>query len=184
MSLLRDVITNLFKSIRGFAGAMQVIFLTDNFWQQRSVRMYREYSVAAGTTSWLRLVAPRPFMLQNQTLYVEAFAMRVSVQTGAVPVGATWTPVTTLFGKHLLYGPGLHQCTVDRLTAGTVTPGNEREVLRASVGTGPGQTATPLGVGLFGMRALPAGTYYFALTATGGTSTGIYSFELEELILP
>jgi hypothetical protein len=184
MSLLRDSITGLWKSIRGFSGAMQVALLTDGFWMKRQFRAYYEFSVPDSTTKWVRLTAPRPFILQSQSLYVETNALRVVVYTGVVFTDAVWAPLDRVYGKHLIDGPSLHVSTADELVSGTGAGGAEREVLRASAGTGPGNTGTPMGIGLFGWRALPAGTYYFALTASIGTCTGVYSFEAEELIYP
>lgn len=183
MSLFRDAITGLFRSIRGFSGAMQVVWLTDGFWRKRSYRAYREFTIPAGQAQWLRLTAPTPFMLQHQTLYVESGSVRAVIYTAPVLTNTVWESVSTIFGRQLLGGTSLHQSTIDRLTSGTITGGSEREALRASAGGGPGNTRNPTGTALGGWRLLPAGTYYVMLTAASGDGEGrgIYSIEAEEL---
>lgn len=66
MSLLRDVITNLFKSTKGFRGAMQVVMLSLGFWQGRQFGMYHEFTLTAGQVVTLQWVATKPFLLQAQ----------------------------------------------------------------------------------------------------------------------
>lgn len=179
MSLFRDVITNLFASVRGFRGALQTVLLSNGFWQGRQWRMYREFNLAQNAQTTIRLTAGKPFLLQGQSLYVDGGAIRAVIVTAPATSPGPWASMPTIFGKYLLAGAGTSAFVVDvSTTTGAITGGNEREVLRATGGAGNNNST---GVDIFGWRALPAGTYYIQLTGTGSTNTGIYAIEVEEL---
>lgn len=180
MSLLRDVITGLFKAVRAFRGAVQVVFLGNGFWAGKQYRAYYEFSLAQNATATIRLTASKAFLLQSQELYLDSGAVRAVIYTSPATSPGPWSPLATRFGKYLLAGAGSFDSTLDvSTTLGAITGGNEREVLRVAAGGGNNQG---FGRGIFGWRALPANSYYIQLTATGsGTSSGVYSIEVEEL---
>ena len=184
MSLLRDVLTGMFRSVRAFSGAAQVVSLTDGFWRKLSYRAYREFNIAAGSSVWLRLTSTRNFVLQYQSLYVESGSIRAMVVTSPTVANPVWVSVPTVFGRQLLDGTSSHTTALDFMQSGTITGGVEREVLLASAGGGPSDTRNPTGTSLGGWRALPAGVYYIRLEAAAadGVAKGIYSVEAEELV--
>lgn len=79
--LLRDVITNLFKAVRAFRGAMQVVLLGDGFWKGKQWRAYREFTLTSGQSLTIRYVSTKPFLLQNQELYLDSGAVRAVIYT-------------------------------------------------------------------------------------------------------
>lgn len=178
MSLLRDVLTGLFKSIRGFRGAMQVLLLGDGFWQGRQFRMYREFTLTAGQVVTLQWVATEPFLLQHQSLLLVGGDARAVIVTGATPSG-TFTPISTVNPKYRIGIDPVSTVTVS--AGGTVTGGTEREVLLCAASTG-GATKSALGeTALPSTRGLPATTFYQTITAGANGATGIYAVEWEDL---
>lgn len=180
MSLLRDAITNLFRSWRGFRGAAQVVSIGDGFWAAKEFRAYREFSMAQNGVTTIRFTATKAFLLKSQELYLDSGAVRAVIYTQPATEPGPWDTMPTRFGRYLLAGPGSFASTIDvSTTLGAITGGNEREVLRVAAGGGNNQG---FGQGLFEVRALPIGVYYIVLTATGsGTSSGVYSIGVEEL---
>jgi hypothetical protein len=178
MSLLRDVITNLFKATKGFRGAMQVVLLSLGFWQGRQFRMYREFTLTAGQVVTLRWVASKPFLLQAQSLILVGGDARAVIITGGTPAG-TFTPITTLNPKYRI---GMEPVSTVVVSAGgTVSGGTEREVLLCAASTG-GATKSALGsTRLDSTRGLPASTFYITITAGANGATGLYSTEHEDL---
>lgn len=178
MSLLRDVIDNLFKSVRAFRGAVQTVLLSNGFWHGRQWRAYKEFTLAAGQSLTIRYNSSVPFLLQNQELYLDSGAVRAVIYTAPTTEPGPWQTLPTRFGKYLLAGPGVFQSVLDfSLGAPAITGGNEREVLRASAGGGNNAAFDRQ---MPGWRALPALTYYIVITATTNAS-GVYSIEIEEL---
>lgn len=178
MSLLRDVLSGLFKSIRGFRGAMQTVLLSDGFWRGRQWRAYYRFTISSSSSHTLRLTATKPFMLQAQDLYLTGGEVQAVIYTQPTTQSGPWAPLSTRFGKYLLAGPGTFDITLDVSTAnGAITGGQEREALPVAAGGG---NAPGSGRGLFGWRALPAGVYYINIAAVANAA-GVYSIEIEEL---
>lgn len=148
-----------------------VMFLTRGFFEKKQFRAYKEFTAS----TVIKAVFTKPFHLHSQVLYCDTGAARAVISTGGVEGGA-FVDVPTKFCKYLLDGPVTGGTTLT--TGGTVTGGNEREVMRVSCGQG-GNSATAA-TSLTNTRALPAGTYYITITVTGTTS-GVYALEWEEL---
>jgi hypothetical protein len=139
--------------------------MADGLFDGRQYRVYREFTAS----TVLKFVATKPFILTGQNLYVDAGAARVAVSIGGTE-GGTFTTFGTLFGKN---GTNVKPSGATVAAGGTITGGQEREVLRVNAGAGQGAVTS-----LLGDRVLPAGTYYMSITVTGTTS-GVYSFEFE-----
>lgn len=162
--------------LRSFRGALLVQVQSKGLWDGRQFRQYRVFS-GSGTTHQLRFVASNPFVLSHQTLYVDDGIAQCRVLTGATPAG-TWTDSATQFGKNRYTAEALAYVRGNSIqVGGTFTGGNELELFRADSGGGAGISFSNIDNNV---RILPAGTYYFEITTTGATS-GIYSFEWEEL---
>lgn len=144
---------------------------TRGFCRGLAFRAYREFSAS----TVLRVTAAVPIMLTKQDLYVDSGAARASITVGSTPTG-TFAALPTKFSKNSVFLPQpTPSVSVDVLT-GTLANGTEREVLRVNSGGGAGAAST-----LGGIRILPAGTYYINIVVQGST-TGVYSFEYEELV--
>lgn len=159
------------EAIRSYRGAVLVALQSMGLWEGKQFRMYR--SVVAATQ--LQFVCARDFILSDQTLYVDEGTVQVRILTGATPAG-TFTDISTQTGKNRLGTVTYVQLNFMK-AGGTFTGGTEREIIRADAGVGPGNAFSNIASNV---RVLPAGTYYFDITVVG-TSSGIYSFEWEEL---
>jgi hypothetical protein len=175
---LRDVLTGLWRSVRGFRGSMQVAPLGDGFWQGRQFRAYKEFTLAAGASLTLRVVASKPFILQAQDLYTEEGSCRAVVRALGTPSGA-WSTLSTVNPKFRI---GMEPVSTIVLSeGGTYTGGQEREVLRGASATGGATKLSSAGSSLAGWRGLPASTFYITITAGADGCIGIYSIEWEDL---
>lgn len=152
-------------------GSLLVREQTSGFFNKKQFRAYYEFAA----TTVLRFTAARPFLLTHQSLWTGQGSARMVISTGGTP-GGTFTPVATKFCKYLLDGAVDGDTTL--AAGGTVTIGQEREVLRSDSSTAGGGSGNSNTLG--GERALPAGTYYMTITVTG-TTAGMYSLEWEEL---
>jgi hypothetical protein len=137
--------------------------------KKRKFRAYREFT----TATVLRFTPTRDFLLTMQDLQLDAGQAKVQVMTGGTP-GGTFTDIPSKFCMNTIGGDVAGFSTV--AAGGTLTGGTEREVLRANAGAGQGSGRPSTA----GARLLQAGTYYMVITVTGTTS-GVYSFEFEEL---
>lgn len=166
-----DATTGRQDAAATFRGSSLTLGETPGLFQARAYRAYREFTAAV----ILRLVAPGPFMLTSQRLYVDTGAAKATITVGSTPTG-TFAALPTKFGKNGVYSPQpTPGITLDVLT-GTIAGGTEREVLRVNSGGGAGAV-----IDLAGVRVLPAGTYWISITVTG-SSSGVYSIEYEELL--
>lgn len=166
----RNARTDEFETTLTKDRALLVHNQTAAFREKRQFRAYHEFT----TTVTLRLVAARPFLLTHQMLWTGRGAARAVITTGSTPSG-TWVDMPTNFCKYLLDGPVVGTTPIS--TGGSVTGGQEREVLASDSGTGGG-LGNPMQFP--GERALPAGTYYITITVTG-TTYGMYVIEYEEI---
>lgn len=166
-----NILSKLSEMGMSWRGNQLVSLLTRGFYEKKQFRAYKEFT--ANTV--VKAVFAKPFYLTSQVLYCDAGAAKVTVSTGGTE-GGVFVDMPTKFCKYLIEGAVTGSTTIT--TGGTVTIGNEREVMRVACGTGGNaQTAA---TSLTSIRALPAGTYYITITVTGTTS-GIYSLEWEEI---
>lgn len=159
------------ETLRSLGGALFVQDQTRGFAEKRQFRAYRRFT----TSQALKMVFSKPFYLTYQKLWTGAGAAVMTITTGSTEGGTFDTPVTTKACKWLIDGPVDGFTTI--MTGGTVSGGNEREVLESDSGTGG--NANGNGDELASRRALPAGTYYFDIVVTG-TTRGTYIIEWEE----
>lgn len=160
---------NKLESARTFRGAQLRADFTMGLVGKRKFRVYREFTGA----TVLRFTAGRDFLLTTQDLQLDAGQARVAIMVGGTP-GGTFTDIPTKFCMNTIGGDSAGFSTV--AAGGTFTGGTERDVMRANAGGGAG-AGRPSSAGI---RMLGAGTFYMVITVTGTTS-GIYSFEFEEL---
>lgn len=160
---------NKFESFRTFRGAQMRTDMTMGLVNKRKFRCYREFTGA----TVLRFTAARDFLLTAQDLQLDAGQAKVQIMTGGTP-GGVFTDIPTKFCMNTIGGDVAGFSAV--AAGGTFTGGTEREVIRANAGAGQGAgRPSPAGA-----RLLGAGTFYMVITVTGTTS-GVYSFEFEEL---
>lgn len=170
---LWSILSETIEVLRSFRGALLVQLQSVGLWEGRQFRQYFPFAANAQ----IRFNAARPFILSDQSLYANEGSVQVQILTGSTPAG-TWTNTATQQAKNryspkaLLY---TQQCFMQ--SGGTFTGGTERELIRANAGVGQGNASRTVDSNV---RVLPAGIYYFNITITG-TTTGLYSFEWEEL---
>lgn len=163
---------NEVETLRSLGGALMVQDQTRGFAEKRQFRAYKQFS----TNTAIKMVFAKPFYLTFQRLWTGAGAAVLTITTGSTE-GGVWVDMPTKACKWLLDGPVAGSTTIT--TGGTITGGNEREVLESDSGTGG--NANGNGADLAARRALPAGTYYFNIVVTG-TTRGQYSLEWEEFV--
>lgn len=155
---------------RAWRGALMVSDVGMALLSSKKYRMYREFT--ANTT--LQFVITKPFLLTDQRLWTGQGNVRLSITTGSTPSG-TFTAIPTQFCLNTKDTLPVPAGVIS--AGGTVTGGTERDVLRSYSGNGGG---VGVGSAIGSSRLLQAGTYYFTLVVEG-TTTGMYSFEWEEL---
>jgi hypothetical protein len=153
-------------------GMQLICGLTRGLFEKKQFRAYVEFNA----TTTLKFTAAKPFMLTHQALWTGTGAARCVITTGSTESVAFGGTLATKFCKNLLDGAVAGNVVIG--TGGTVTGGNEREVLRSDSSSAGGGSGNQNVLG--GERLLPAGTYYMTITVTGTTS-GMYSLEWEEL---
>lgn len=161
------------ETLQSLGGALLVQEQTKAFAEKRQFRAYHRFT----TNTALKIVFSKPFYLTFQRLWTGAGAAVMTITTGSTEVTPFATPVTTKACKWLVDGAVTGFTTIT--TGGTLSGGNEREVLESDSGTGG--NANGNGSDLAARRALPAGTYYFNIVVTG-TTKGQYSLEWEEFV--
>lgn len=154
----------------------------------REFRSFYEFNIPTGQSVWLKFVSPVDFMLFEQSLEVDAGAIRFEAKSGVTQT----TPITNgvpIFGKNLMaqrlqpYYVG--QVTLDSYgPAATASPpitgGVVREVFRVVTVNATAQQRS-VGGAAQSERGLPAGTYILELrNISNGTATGVYSLAWEE----
>lgn len=157
----------------GLGGAIFVQDQTRGFPEKRQFRAYRRFT----TSQALKMVFTKPFYLTYQKLWTGQGAAVMTITTGSTELTPFPNALPTKSCKWLIDGPVLGFTSI--LTGGTITGGNEREVLESDSGTGG--NANGNGDELASRRALPAGTYYFDIVVTG-TTRGQYVLEWEEFV--
>ena len=151
------------------------------FFEGREFRTFREFSIANGASLYIKFTSPVDFVLFEQSLTVDAGAVRFTALTGATEA----TPFNTalpVVGKNRMaarpepfYDP---QAAVS--TGGTVPGGTIVEVFRVVAANSTAQQST-VGGAAQSERGLPAGTYYLRIENIGNsTATGVYSLFWEE----
>lgn len=165
---------NEVETLRSLGGALLVQEQTRAFAEKRQFRAYHRFTANQS----LKMVFSKPFYLTFQRLWTGAGAAVLTIKknptTEATPYS---TAFTTKSCKWLLDGPVAGFTTIT--SGGSITGGDEREVLESDSGTGG--NANGNGSDLAARRALPAGTYYFDIVVTG-TTKGTYSLEWEEFV--
>ena len=161
------------------------------FFEGREFRAYFEFSAEAGTslavgaTRNFRFFSPVDFVLQEQTLEIDAGGVRLQAFINATDTGG-WSPVTVVeknrspARRQFPSGYYVGQATMD--TGGTFTGGTQVDVIRLR-GSSQTVTASNVEASQDSVRYLPAGTYFLRLqplTGVNDASQGIYSISWEE----
>ena len=173
MTVAIDARINEVETLRSLGGSLFVQEQTKGFAEKRQFRAYKRFT----TDTTIKMVFAKPFYLTFQRLWTGLGDAVMTITTGSTE-GGTFVDMPTKACKWLLDGPVTGYTTIT--TGGTITGGNEREVLESVSGTGGGNSAGN-GEESQGTRALPAGTYYFNIVVTG-TTRGKYTLEWEEFV--
>lgn len=146
-----------------------------SFFENREFRFYHEFTLAAGTSVWLRVVAP-DIVVHQRDLVMVTGQIRYALVHSGTPAGA-WTAKTVHRVNNVA---GLPSYTGSTAVAfgGTVTSAVEEDVMLVNGGTGGNSGTAGIGMAEVGIAA---GTHYIELRNNGAQScTGIYRVAFEE----
>lgn len=151
------------------------------FFEGREFRTFFEVNIASGASAYIRVVSPVEFILFEQSLTLDAGAIRFRAYTGATEAGTYSTPLPVIGKNRMLerrtpyYVP-----QVALATGGTASGGTVVELFRVVAANATAQQQTVLGAAST-ERGLPAGTYYLRLENIGNSAaTGVYTLIWEE----
>jgi hypothetical protein len=176
-----DLSPDLYTSDREGFRRLRVDTGQTGFFEGREFRTFYELSIPTSASIYIRFTSPIDFIIFEQSLTLDAGAIRFTALTGATP-GGTYSTALPVVGKNRMvsrkspyYAP---QCTV--ATGGTATGGTVVELFRVVAANATAQQQTVLG-GASTERGLPAGTYYLKLENIGNSAaTGVYTLIWEE----
>lgn len=168
------------SSKEGFARIRTDVAQT-GFFEGREFRTFFELSIPQGGTQSFKVSCTNNFILFEQSLVVDAGAIRLNAYTSASD-GSAYTTNLPIIGKNRLpTRPQPYYTSVMTVqTGGSRTGGTLVETIRVVASNATSQQ-TSVGGGVSSERGLPAGTYYIDLVnISNGTATGAYSLWWEE----
>jgi hypothetical protein len=177
-----DLLTSQKETFR----RLRVDVAQTGFFEGREFRSFIEFSIAQGQSQWIRVTAPIPFILFEQSLTLDAGSIRFSAFAGATGAGDYETPLPVI-GKNRMPSrraydtvSGYYEPQITIATGGAATGGTLVEVFRVIAANSSAQQTTVGGVQAT-ERGLPAGVYYLKLeNISNSTATGVYSLFFEE----
>lgn len=147
-----------------------------SFFENRQFRMYHEFTLAAGTSVWLRWASTIDFNVLGRDVILNTGQMRYALYSGGTPSGV-WTAKTLYHVNNYADAPP-YSTHVTVSTGGSLSGGTELDIMLANAGTGGNSSSAT--VGLLEV-SLAAGTYYVEIRNTGSQScTGMYRVYFEE----
>lgn len=156
------------------------------FFEGSEFRTFYEFNIPSGQSVIIKFSSAVDFILFNQSLEVDAGAIRLSAITGATESTAFATPLPVI-GKNRMQtrrkyqtGSGFYETQAALNAGGTITGGTVVEVARVVAANATAQQQT-VGGQQSDERGLPAGTYYLKLeNLSNNAATGVYSLFWEE----
>ncbi|WP_338807649.1 hypothetical protein V8U11_15995 [Pseudomonas chlororaphis] len=151
------------------------------FFEGREFRTFFELNIPTGQSAYVRFVSPIDFIIFEQSVTLDAGAIKFTALTGATPAG-TWATALPVIGKNRMVSRKAPYYTpvVALHTGGTTTGGTIVELFRVVAANATAQQQTVLGAAST-ERGLPAGTYYLRFENIGNAAaTGVYSLIWEE----
>lgn len=153
-----------------------------SFFAGTQARSFRELSLGAGATLYIRMVRPVDVILRKFGLFVNAGEIRCEIYRGATPSG-TWSESLPVIPKNEtssrptpLYVPQSHL-----EAGGTFSGGTLYDVIDVKTAGANGQQST-VGNNRDDILGAAAGTGYYKFTNPGtGTATGIFVISWDEL---
>ena len=151
------------------------------FFEGREFRTFREFSIASGASLFIKFTSPVDFVLFEQSLTVDAGAVRFTALTGATEATPFNTALPVIGKNRMAARPEPFYVAQVAVSAdGAVTGGTAVEVFRVLSSNATAQQSTVGGANQ-SERGLPAGTYYLRIENIGnGAATGVYSLFWEE----
>lgn len=150
---------------------LQVDVAQTGFWAGREFRAFREFTIPAGMSFWVRTTVPptlRGIVLQDMRMSVYQGGVRVQSWRNGTP-GGVWTASDVLPNNAIPDVPGyVRQVVLEH--GGTVTG----QTLRGDVGIAyaneTGKSATTATALVHGERGLAPGTYFVEIQALSGVT--------------
>ena len=145
-------------------------------------RSFRELSLSAGATLYVRMVRPIDVILRKFGLFVNGGEIRCEIYRGATAAGV-WAESLPVIPKNEmsvrptpLYVPQSHL-----EAGGTFSGGTLYDVIHVKTAGGTGQQST-VGGNRDDILGAPAGAGYYKFSNPGsGTATGIFTIAWDEL---
>jgi hypothetical protein len=151
------------------------------FFEGREFRTFREFSIASGASLYLKFTSPVDFILFEQSLTVDAGAVRFTAITGATEATPFNTALPVIGKNRMAARPEPFYLAQAQVSAGgTITGGTVVELFRVVSANATAQQQTVGGASQT-ERGLAAGSYYLRIENIGNaTTTGVYSLFWEE----
>lgn len=152
------------------------------FFAGTQARSFRELSLTAGATLYVRMVRPIDVILRKFGLFVNAGEIRCEIYRGATPSG-TWSESLPVIPKNETAGrPTPAYVPQSHLEAGgAFTGGTLYDVIHVKTAGATGQQST-VGGNRDDILGAPAGTGWYKFTNPGtGAATGIFTISWDEL---
>lgn len=148
-----------------------------SFFAGVQARSFRELSLAAGASIYVRMVRPINVILRKFGLFVNAGEIRCEIYRDATPSG-TWSESLPVIPKNeMSVRPAPAYVPQTHLEAG----GTLYDVIHIKTAGGTGQQST-VGGNRDDILGAPAGTGYYKFSNPGsGTATGIFTVAWDEL---
>ena len=181
--VINGIVSDLLTSEQPGTRHLRVDVAETGFFEGREFRISQELAIGSGQTQVFRFDAPIDFILQRQTLEVDAGAIRfMAYRDSQGAEGGTFTPVA-MYGVNIMSGAPdyARQCSVS--TGGTFAPGvgeESVETIRLRTAGSTAQRSTVTGT-VGDQRGLSAGVYYLMLENIGnGEAAGVFTLKWEE----
>lgn len=185
---MREYLTSWFNeklltSLSPGTGRLRVDVAETGFFEGREFRISEELSIAAGATLVYRFTSPVDFILQRESLSIDAGELVFrAYRENQGTAGGTWTTTPSFPNNLMASAPAYtRQATIEK--DGTFTPGvgeSPAEVIRLRTASSTAQSSTIAGAA-GDQRGLAAGTYYLVIVNNGNaTTTGTFDLRWEE----
>lgn len=152
-----------------------------SFFAGTQARTFREISLAAGASLYVRMLRPVDIVIRRFNLQVNEGELRCDIYRGATPAGV-WSESLTVFAANEMSArPEPAYVPKSSIEAGGTFSGGELYDI-IYVKTGTNNQRSTVGNSSADILGAPAGTGWYKFSNPGtGTSVGIFTLRWEEL---
>lgn len=153
-----------------------------SFFAGTQARTFREISLAAGASLYVRMLRPVDIVIRRFGLFVNAGELRCDIYRGATPAGVWSESLPVLAANEMSVRPAPAYVPKSSIEAGgTFSGGTLYDVISVKTSGAGGQQFT-VGNVPSDILGAPAGTGWYKFSNPGtGTSVGIFTLRWEEL---